>query len=107
MNNWSVHVAFKKATQNNYSSHSKPSIIHLYAENELIPIEAWEDALIKAAKFVERWGEKYLPIFERVELELEKAKHQLRSLNKARSIANGDLDVIENKLRQQRYLFEP
>lgn len=107
MNNWSVHKAFEKAIKNHTPNKASSHVIQIYAEDEQIPIEAWEDALIKSATFVERWGVKYLPIFERVERELEKARQQLHSLEKAKSIATRSLSHINNQLRQQSYLIEP
>jgi len=107
MNNWSIHKAFQKAIKNRTPSHASSPVIHIYAEDEQIPIEAWEDALVKSATFVEQWGVKYLPIFERVERELEKARQQLHSLEKAKSIATRSLSHINDKLRQQSYLIEP
>lgn len=107
MSNWSVHEAFVKATKNHSRAHLTSPVIRLYDEHESIPIEAWEDALIKAANLVERWGESYLPIFERVECELENSKQQLRTLEKARSIANGGLAPNKYLLRQQSDFIEP
>lgn len=107
MRNWSVHKAFEKATKDHYSAHSSSPVIHIYGEHESIPIEAWEAALIKAANFVEQWGARYLPLFERVEIELNKSRKLLRSLEKARSIANGDFSVVKALSRQQGYLIEP
>ncbi len=107
MSNWSVHEAFEKATKNHCPTRLTPAIIHLYSENEHIPLEAWEDALVKAANIVDRWGESYLPIFERAEHELEKSRQQLLSLEKARNIANGIRPPKEILLRQQGDFFEP
>jgi len=107
MGNWSIHKAFVKATTNHYPTHLTSPVIHLYGEDEHIPIEAWEDALIITANLVERWGAKYLPLFERVESELEKSIQQMLSLEKARSIANGDLSPINATLGEQSYFIEP
>ncbi len=107
MSNWSIDSAFEKATKNHNPARSFSPVIHIYAEQEHIPIEAWEAALIKTANFVEQRGAKYLPLFERVETELNNSRKQLRSLEKARSIANGDFSVIETLSRQQGYLIEP
>jgi len=105
---WCAHEAFKKAIHNHRSPALPSSTARLYQDGEPIPIEVWEDALIKAASFVDRWGEAYLPLFERVEWELEKARQQIISLEKARSIARGNLssDYIKT-LSQQSYLIEP
>lgn len=107
MNNWSVHKAFEKATKERNTTHLTSPLIHIYDESETIPLEAWEDALIKSAKFVERLGTNYLPIFERVECELENAKQQLHSLEKAKTIARENLPLTNDQLRQQSYLIEP
>ena len=107
MTSWSAHKAFEKAIKDYHSAHSSSPVIQLYEENVQIPVEAWEDALIKAAYFVERWGVKYLPLFERVEIELKNSRKQLRSLEKARCIVNGDFSVIKTLSRQQGYLIEP
>jgi len=107
MSNWSIDKAFEKATKDHSPTHLSSPIIHIYVEDEHIPIEAWEDALIKTANFVERLGAKYLPLFERVESELEFSRQQLRSLEKARSIANGNLSPINATLREQSYFIEP
>ncbi len=107
MNNWSVLKAFEKATSNNNPNNLACPVIRLYAEHEHIPMAAWEDALIKTANFVEQWGAKYLPLFERVEYELERSRKQLRLLEKARSIAGGDISPIDTPLRQQGYFIEP
>jgi len=107
MSNWSVHKAFEKATKDHHPTLSDSPVIHLYGEYEHIPIEAWEAALIKTANFVERWGTDYLPLFERAECELNNSRKQLRSLQKARSIAKGDFSIIEPLSRQQGYFIEP
>ena len=107
MNNWSVLKAFEKATSNNNPNNLVCPVIRLYAEHEHIPMAAWEDALIKTANFVEQWGAKYLPLFERVEYELEKSRKQLRLLEKARSIAGRGFSTIDTPSRQQGYFIEP
>ncbi len=107
MSNWSIDSAFEKATKDHCLAHSSSPVIQVYGEYENISIEAWEAALIKTANFVKKWGAKYLPLFERVESELNNSRKQMRSLEKARSIANGDFSVIETLSRQQGYFIEP
>ncbi|PCJ20522.1 MAG: hypothetical protein COA96_15795 [SAR86 cluster bacterium] len=103
---WTAHKALEKAV-NNHEDNLNSLTIYRYSEHESIPIEAWEKALIQAAKLVERLGERYLPLFDRVERELEKAKKKLHSLEKVRGIANGDFSQLRFPLRQQGYFIEP
>lgn len=102
---WTAHKALEKAID--HSSNFDSSPIYRYSENESIPIEAWETALIQTAKLVDRLGQKYLPLFERVEHELEKAEKKLHSIEKVRGIANGDFSQLKFPLRQQSYFIEP
>ncbi len=104
---WSVYKAFEKATKAHNPAHLLSPIVHIYEEQDAIPIKEWEDALIKAANFVERWGVKYLPLFERVENELKKSREQLHTLEKVKNIANGDLSSVETLTGQQSYFIEP
>ena len=107
MKKWCVYEAFEKAVQDHHCPALSSSPEHLYQDGEPIPIEAWEDALIKAANFVDRWGEAYLPVFERVEQELNQARERLVLLEKARSIARGELGSINIAITQQSDSFEP
>lgn len=107
MSNWSLDRAFEEATKNHRPTHPSSPIIRIYEEHETIPIEAWEAALIKTANFVEKWGVQYLPLFERVETELNNSRKQLHSLEKARRIATGSSSVIRTLSGQQGYLIEP
>ena len=103
---WTAHKALEKAVKNR-SDNFNSLAIYRYSEHEPIPIEAWEKALIQAAKLVERLGQRYLPLFERVEYELEKAEKKLHYLEKIRGIVNGDFSQLKLPLRQQSYLIEP
>ena len=103
---WTAYKALERAVKN-HEAGLNSQVIYRYSEHESIPIEAWEKALIQTAKLVERLGERYLPLFERVERELEKAKNKLHSLEKVRGIANGDFSQLKFPLRQQGYFIEP
>ena len=107
MKKWSVHDAFNKAINNYQNAASQSPIINFYEDNDPISIEVWEDILIKAARLVDRWGIEFLPIFERVEHELEKAKQQLHSLEKAKYIARTNLTQTSKYLGDQSNFFEP
>lgn len=107
MSKWCVNDAFSKAIQRPHVPTQSPSTLRRYDQNEAIPVETWEDTLIRAARLVERLGPQYLPIFERVEKELEKARNRLTKLEKVRRIADGDYVLINKSLREQSDFFEP
>jgi len=107
MKKWCISEAFGKAIQDHRNTALASSPVLTYQEGESIPIEAWEAALIKTANFVDRWGEAYLPLFERVEQELDQARERLVSLEKARSIARGEPGSINIAITQQSDSFEP
>jgi len=50
-------------------------------------------AYLQAAKIVALHGEKYLPIFERLETEFRKRKKQVDTLNRAIKLAQSDTDI--------------
>jgi len=53
-------------------------------------------AYLQAAKIVALHGEKYLPIFERLEIEFRERKKQVDALNRAIKVANSDKEIDLN-----------
>lgn len=53
-------------------------------------------AYLQAAKIVAHHGEKYLPIFERLEKEYKERKKQINTLNRAIKIAQSDTEIDLN-----------
>lgn len=51
-----------------------------------------EDAIVQAARIVARYGEQYLPIFERLENEMNAARDDSLRLSRAFEIARTTLD---------------
>jgi len=48
-----------------------------------LPLDKIEKAYFQAAKIVARYGEKYLPIFERMEKEYHDKKDRVDAMNRA------------------------
>ena len=75
-----------RKTHNNRTTFQKASI-HFYKESEHIPISELEMAVFKAAKIVDELGPDYIDIFQRAEQELEKAKRDMRTMERIHRIA--------------------
>ena len=61
--------------------------------NNVISYKELKKAYIQAAKIVAKYGDKYLPIFKRLEREFKKRQDDIDTLNRAIKIASSD----ENK----------
>ncbi len=59
-----------------------------------MPYAKLKKAYIQAAKIVTVHGEKYLPIFERIEKEYQERKKKLDALNRAIAISNSNNNSI-------------
>ncbi len=58
-----------------------------------VPYDKLKNAYIQAAKIVSLYGEKYLPIFERLEKEYRARTKQIDTLNRAIKIAQSDKNI--------------
>lgn len=56
-----------------------------------VPFSDLKKAYLQAAQIVTSHGEKYIPIFERLEMEYKERVHQIDAVNRARQL-------LENKL---------
>ena len=90
---WNAQRALKKWILRNIQlPENKPSSrscveIYFYNENEDVPLHELENALVMAAKIVDESGPDYLPVFERMEREIEAARLRENSMKRARQLS--------------------
>lgn len=90
---WNAQEVFHKWLKNavsesvNTNHHQKnASLFKLYKEDEIIPLHKLEELLVMAARIVDELGQKYLPVFDRFEREIEKRRIDERQLSKIASL---------------------
>lgn len=67
-----------------------PTVSRVSAMPDDITLKQLENAYLQAANIVSMYGEKYLPIFERIEQEYLERKRKIELLTKAKNISNSN-----------------
>lgn len=91
--------AFSPTLSNSRKGKETTSYYHFKDDDE-IPLEELERALIRCARIVDEFGSQYLCVFERIEAEIEKKKQQAVKMNKVKTLllnssSNDQSDLIQ------------
>ncbi len=103
LENWITHNNINPTNKKKIPSHNTPP--HIYEENDIIPITELESLVYKTAQLVDELGQEYIDLFHRAEKELAKAKQNLHTLARIRTISTS-LDLESNLIQPESLLFQ-
>ncbi len=106
LESWITHNSINPTDKKKVSTNNTPP--HIYEEKDTIPITELESLVYKTAQLVDELGQEYIDFFHRAEKELEKAKQNLHTLDRIKTIttSNTSLHLESNPIQPESLLFQ-